>query len=101
MHRFEILTSLDFRVRTSDEYWEKLIVKHPDIAALESEVKQALSNPDIVRKSSRDPNILLFYRTLKERRWVVAVARKLNGDGFLITAYQADAIKEGETLWRK
>ena len=38
---------------------------------------------------------------LKERRWVVAVARRLNGDGFLITAYQTDAIKEGETLWHK
>jgi hypothetical protein len=26
---------------------------------------------------------------------------RLNGDGFLITAYQTDAIKEGETLWHK
>ena len=25
----------------------------------------------------------------------------LNGDGFLIAAYQTDAIKEGETLWHR
>ena len=101
MSKFEILTPLNFTVRTSEEYWQKLIVKHPDIADLEAEVRQALNRPDEIRRSSRDPNLLLFYLTLKEKRWVVAVARRLNGDGFLITAYQTDAIKEGETLWRK
>jgi hypothetical protein len=101
MSKFEILTPLNFTVRTSEEYWQKLIVKHPDIADLEAEVRQALASPDEIRRSSRDPNLLLFYLTLKEKQWVVAVARRLNGDGFLITAYQTDAIKEGETLWHK
>ena len=101
MSKFEILTPLNFTVRTSEEYWQKLIVKHPDIADLEAEVRQTLNSPDEIRRSSRDPNLLLFYLTLKEKRWVVAVARRLNGDGFLITAYQTDAIKEGETLWHK
>jgi hypothetical protein len=101
MSKFEILTPLNFTVRTSEEYWQKLIVKHPDIADLEAEVRQALNSPDEIRRSSRDPNLLLFYLTLKEKRWVVAVARRLNGDGFLITAYQTDVIKEGETLWHK
>ena len=101
MSKFEVLTPLNFTVRTSEEYWEKLIVKHPDIADLELEIQQALANPDEIRRSSRDPNVLLFYLVLKERRWVVAVARRLNSDGFLITAYQTDAIKEGETLWHK
>ncbi len=101
MSKFEILTPPNFTVRTSEEYWQKLIVKHPDIADLEAEVRQALNSPDEIRRSSRDPNLLLFYLTLKEKRWVVAVARRLNGDGFLITAYQTDAIKEGETLWHK
>ena len=101
MNKFEILTPLNFTVRTSEEYWQKLIIKHPDIADLEAEVRQALSSPDEIRCSSRDPDLLLFYLVLKEKRWVVAVARRLNGDGFLITAYQTDAIKEGETLWHK
>ncbi len=101
MNKFEILTPLNFTVRTSEEYWDKLIVKHPDIADLEIEIQQALASPNEIRRSSRDPNVLLFYLVLKERRWVVAVARRLNGDGFLITAYQTDAIKEGETLWHK
>jgi hypothetical protein len=68
MSKFEILTSLNFTVRTSEEYWQKLIVKHPDIADLEAEVRQALDSPDEIRRSSRDPNLLLFYLTLKEKR---------------------------------
>lgn len=101
MSKFEILTPLGFRVRTSEEYWQKLIVKHPDIAELEAEVIQALTNPEEIRQSRRDSNIVLFYLTLKEKRWVVAVARRLNGDGFLITAYQTDAIKEGDLIWHR
>ena len=101
MNKFEILTPLGFTVRTSEEYWQKVIVKHPDIANLELEVQQALANPDEIHRSSRDENILLFYAVLKAKRWVVAVTKRLNGDGFLITAYQTDAIKEGELLWHK
>jgi hypothetical protein len=96
-----IATPLGFSVRTTDAYWQKLIIKHPDIASLEDLIQQALRNPDEIRQSSRDDNILLFYGLRKPQRWVVAVARRLNGEGFLITAYQTDAIKEGVALWPK
>jgi hypothetical protein len=99
--KFEIPTPLGFTVRTSEEYWQRLIIKHPDIEELEDFVRLALSIPDEVRRSSRDAGVLLFYRVRREERWVVAVARRLNGDGFLITAYQTDAMKEGETVWLK
>ena len=99
--RFQIETPLGFSVRTTETYWQKLIIKHPDIADLEPLVQQALQAPDEIRQSSRDPGILLFYCLRKPQRWVVAVARRLNGEGFLITAYQTDAIKEGVVLWPK
>lgn len=99
--RFEILTPLEFTVRTSESYWQRLIAKHPDMADLENLVRQALADPDEIRRSSRDRDVLLFYLSRKQKRWVVAVARRLNGDGFLITAYQTDAIKEGESIWHR
>ncbi|MBP0028062.1 hypothetical protein [Roseofilum sp. Guam] len=94
--KFEIPTPLGFTVRTSEEYWQRLIIKHPDIEELENLIQFALSAPDEVRRSSRDAEVLLFYRVRREERWVVAVARRLNGDGFLITAYQTDAIRKGK-----
>ena len=97
---FEVPTPLGFRVRTSPDYWQKIVTKHPDLAGCLEAVKAALSAPDEIRRRSRDERILLFYRA-SEHRWVVAVARHSNGDGYLVTAYQTDAIKEGETLWHK
>lgn len=99
--KFEVLTPLGFTVRTSESYWQRLITRHPDIAELEALVQQALAAPDEIRRSSRDDAVLLFYLARSEKRWVVAVARRLNGDGFLITAYQTDTIKEGESIWHR
>ena len=99
--KFELLTPLGFTVRTSESYWQRLIIKHPDIENLKDLVQQALISPDQVRRSSRDPDVLLFYLARNEKRWVVAVVRRLNGNGFLITTYQTDAIKEGEIIWRR
>lgn len=97
---FEILTPLGFTVRASQSYWQQIILKHPDLAERLESVKQALAAPDEIRRSSRDANVLLFYLA-GQRRWVVAVARRADRDGYLITAYQTDAIKEGETIWHK
>ena len=97
---FEVTTPLGFKVRTSQAYWEKIVLKHPDLAERLEFVKQTLTTPDEIRRSSRDANVLLFYLA-GDRRWVVAVARRANNEGYLITAYQTDAIKEGETIWHK
>lgn len=39
MSKFEIQTPLGFTTRTSEEYWQKLIIKHPDIVDLEAEIQ--------------------------------------------------------------
>ncbi len=103
MIKFEILTPLGFTVRTSEIYWQKLITKHPDLNNFLQEIKQTLNFPVEIRCSSRDQGVLLFYlpRKDKNKRWFVTVVRKLNGDGFVITAYQTDAIKEGTQIWHK
>jgi plasmid stabilization system protein ParE len=97
---FEVATPLGFTVRTSPQYWQKIVTKHPDLVERLELIKSALAAPDEVRRSSRDKGILVFYLAT-DKRWAVAVARRLNGDGFLITAYQTDAIKEGDTIWHR
>ena len=66
----------------------------------EDEVKKTLGDPDVVKQSAADPNVLLFYRPRQEG-WTVAVARRQNGEGFLITCYLAAAIKKGTEVWRR
>ncbi len=83
-------------------YWELIItVKHPVMAGRENDVKDALQNPSEIRQSKGDAAVYLFYKPERVGRWVCAVARQLNGDGFLITAYPTDAVKEGQLVWPK
>ncbi len=99
---FEVLTPLGFRVRVTRAYWELIItIKHPIMAGRENEVKETLDNPGEIRQSKTDEAVYLFYKLERVGRWVCAVAKRLNGDGFLITAYPTDAIKEGEQVWPK
>jgi hypothetical protein len=99
---FEIETVLLFKVSVTKDYWELITtVKHPVMRGKEDIVKETLKNPDEVRRSRTDDSVFLFYKMIKERRWISAVAKRLNGEVFLITTYPTDSIKEGELLWSK
>ena len=69
------------------------------MAGKEQAVRTALETPDEVRQSRADPAVYLFYSVQHAKRSVCAVAKRRDGDGFLITAYPTDAIKEGERVW--
>jgi len=97
---FDIQTPLGFSVRTTKRYWEKVVTKHPDLTERIEDVKKALQAPTAIRRSSQDNTTFLFY--LKEQKhWLVAVVKRLDGDGFLVTSYRTDTIKEGEQVWPK
>lgn len=99
---FEALTPLGFSVRVTRERWSLITtIKHPVMAGQEDVVKDTLENPEQVRQSRSDPDVLLFYQGTGETRWVCAVARRGTDQGFLITAYPTDAIKEGRQIWPK
>ena len=99
---FEAITPLGFSVRTTAEYWEFIVtIKHPAMLNRLADVQNTLSDPDKIHLSKTDPQVYLFYREDGTKRWVCAVARRLNENGFLITAYRTSAIKEGELVWQK
>jgi len=97
---FEVLTPLGFTVRSAASC-TIVRVKHPIMKGRMDDVISALHDPDQVRVSRSDSAVFLFYRKEKASRWVCAVAKRLNGDGFLITIYPTDAIKEGKQVWPK
>ena len=99
---FEISTPLNCTIRVSVAYWEIITqIKHPIMKGQEQLVQETLSQPDEIRRSRSDPNVYLFYKLKRPKRWLCAIIRKLKGDGFLITTYPTDAIKEGEISWQK
>jgi len=99
---FEVMTPLGFHVRVSRSYWKWIVtVKHPVMSGHESDVKEVLEKPNEIRLSRSDKNVYLFYSLESKGRWVCVVTKRLNGEGFLITTYLTEAIKEGVRLWPK
>lgn len=97
---FTVATPLGFSVRVSRAEWTAILAKHPDLTRRVEDVKEALTAPDEVRQSRRDAAVLLFYRQEAALvRWVVAVTRRREEAGILITAYRTDAVKEGKRIW--
>ena len=99
---FEQETPFGIVIRTTKEYWERIItIKHPSVAKFTNEVKQALREPDQVRRSKRDQQVHLYYKSLG-KLWVCVVTDHLNKkEGYVITAYLTDRIKEGEPVYDK
>lgn len=99
---FETTTPLGFRVYTTPQHWDIIVSnKHPVMRGREDQVLQALRCPEEIRQSLNDPSVLLFYRLERPGRWVCVVAKRLDGEGFVITTYPTDAIKVGELIWNR
>jgi len=97
---FDVATPLGFRVHVPHSYWSLIITeKHPAMTGREADVVETLRDPVEIRVSRIDPSVYLFYRVEKAGRWTCAVAKRTDEEGFLITAYPTDAIKEGERIW--
>ena len=99
---FEVNTPLGFQVRVTKAYWKLITtIKHPVMAGREEDVKKALAQPDEIRQSKSDETVFLFYKAERQKRWMCAVSKRNGKEGFLITAYPTDAIKEGVEIWHK
>ncbi|MEW6419680.1 MAG: DUF4258 domain-containing protein [Nitrospirota bacterium] len=98
---FEVKTQSGKIIRTTRSHRELISkLKHPEIEGKESEVQKCLSEPIEIRRNSEDTNVYL-YCSPHMTYYICVVVRHLNGDGFIITAYITDKIKEGESVWKR
>jgi len=97
---FRIKTPLGVEIRTTRPYWDYLInIKHKIMTGKEALVKETLSDPEEIRRSKLDNDIFLYYRLFDKLYCVVA--KHQGKEGFLITAFPVDKVKEGEIIWTK
>ena len=97
---FEVITPLNIKVRTTKEYWDYIVnIKHRPMKNKEDIVKETLLNPGEIYRSKIDQNVYLYYRQFDKMYCIVA--KHMGKEGFLITAYSTDKIKEGERIWKK
>lgn len=97
---FSTHTPLGIEVRTTFEYWQYLVtIKHPVMEGKEEIAKDVLESPDEIRQSKTDKDVFLYYKNFD--RLYCVVVKHIGADGFLITAYPTDKLKEGETIWTR
>jgi hypothetical protein len=76
---------------------------HPDIKEYFSKISRVLKDPDQIRKSKHDPEVLLFYKYFANIRGgkYLAVVVKVNKRNFILTNYLTDKIITGEKIYEK
>ncbi len=98
---FEVTTVLNKKIRVTVSHWNKIIsFKHPVMKDKENWVKKTLMDPFEVRVSKSDPNVYLYY-SLEGNYYCSVVVKHLNSEGFIVTAYITDKVKEGIVVWKK
>lgn len=98
---FEVRDVLGRKIRSTKSYWKKIKeVKHTELRFGIPEVKKTLKHPDEVRISITDKTILLYAQAQDQYDILIVAVKVLNGDGFLVTAYQTKEYKKkGELIW--
>lgn len=99
---FEVVSKLGSTIHTTKQYWNVITrVKHPTIQGKEEQVREALRDPDVIRKSKSDSNVYLFYKRQNKHYIAVVVRHVSKKQGFIITGYLTRNIKEGKQIWPK
>ena len=99
---FKIKTPLGVIIRTTKKYWQTIItIKHPSISKYEKEVRVTLKSPDRISKSKQDKRVHLYYKSLGKLNICVVADHVTETEGYIITAYLTDRIKEVEQIYVK
>lgn len=100
---FRMTTPLGYAVVLTRNRWREIVrFKHPAVAQRLAEVRQCLQAPDVIRASSKDADVHLYYRTCKEQHLCVVTGGDVaDKDRIVVTAYLTKRVKQGNELWRK
>lgn len=99
---FEVISVLWMRIQLEEEQWNKIVRdKHPVMRGKEVLVKDTLMDTDFIRRSKKVQDVFLYYKKSGNYYVCVVVRHKENKEGFIMTAYLTDRIKEGEEIWKR
>jgi hypothetical protein len=99
---FTVRSPLGYRVVLTRNRWREIVrFKHPALAERESEVRETIRNPEVIRASNKDAEVHLHYRGAESGYICVVVGGTEASEGFVITAYLTSEIKKGQALWTR
>jgi len=94
---FEIIDKSGRKIHLSSERWSHINLEHPEVAPYFEEIKETLRKPTKITIFSHDKDIRYYYSYIKSRdspeKYLLAIVKYLNGEGFIITSYFVKNIK--------
>lgn len=88
---FEIIDKTGRKIHLTKERWTHITSPaspHAYMANFIEEIKQTIIEPEFVRIDSIENKKMKYYKYFKERKkYLRAIVKYLNGNGFIITAY--------------
>jgi len=101
---FTVIDQFHHKIRLTDERF-KHILERPEMISAESQIKETILVPEIIKESKHDVKVQIYYgpyeKTPVTKKYLAVIVKILNHEGFVITSYYTDKIKEGKTLWKR
>ena len=90
-------------IELTDERWFHIVNEHPEVKQYRNRIGEVLVSPDYVKKSSRDPDVFLYYKFFEDifMGKYILIATKKGLRSFVLTCYITDTIKKGVTIWER
>ena len=85
-----VLSPTGVPIRLTDERWSHIVEEHNELARLRLDVLETVRCPEMIVAGGAGE--LLAVREHEPGKWPVVVYRELNGDGFIITAFETSRI---------
>jgi hypothetical protein len=88
----------------SEDVWEDIILKHPEVKSFLKEIGDTIAKPDFVKESvydSRSKLYYLFHKHIYNGKYLVIVVKTVDIN-FVSTIYLTNnPIKKGRVIWMK
>lgn len=72
-------------IRLPVERWAHIVEEHPEMEGMRADVLETVRDPQRIVQGGAGE--LIAVRMVEENKWLVAVYRELDDDGFVITAF--------------
>lgn len=87
-------------IRLTDERWQHIIIRHPEVKNHLSKIKSTIKNPEIIIKNFYNQDEKYYHRYFKSLKNYLIVIIELKKK-FVITAFISRKPKKGKILWKK
>ncbi len=92
---FEIIDKTGRKIRLTKKQWKHIMERHSYMQKYLEEIKETIKFPDKIINAQLNKSY--YYKNYKHlkfpNRFLLVIVKYLNGEGFVITAYQTNKIK--------